>query len=108
MAEGLVTTIVQQPDDVPLGASWWKVGTFIKTSALEWKTCTSDCYFGDVPVPLWVDAFYVMQGWDSRALGATYKIFSDFSTETMYNCEDLDKCGTLVATGSVVMPTDDF
>jgi uncharacterized protein YfaP (DUF2135 family) len=109
VAEGLVTTIVQQPDDVPLGASWWKVGTFIKTSsALEWNTCTSDCYFGDVSVPLWVDAFYVMQGWDSRALGATYKIFSDFSTETMYNCEDLDKCGTLVATGSVVNPTDDF
>ena len=45
---GLVTSVTQDPGDVPRGGrNWWKVGHFsaLATSErMKWTTCTSTCY----------------------------------------------------------------
>ena len=49
---GYVTTVTQNPSDVPYpGVKWWKVGQFVATGgSVAWETCNGQSCYKNSPV----------------------------------------------------------
>jgi hypothetical protein len=107
---GLVASITQNSEDLPVqGASWWKVGEFVRTRyKLQWRTCKSNCYFNARMVKLALVVDDMLS--DRQELRNTaIQVYSGYPAD-YDNCEHRSACGTFVTTSNsssvVSVPAD--